>query len=251
MGRYVVRALVATGVGAAVAFACVALPAAAQTRREGARVEKVQLSEPEGATTQATSPAQPSGETPAVRFQATVFQVAVAREKIADLDAKALAAQASTPGALAKALEPFGPVTVLYRVDQAVAADGQKNKIGISRATPYVSGTAAGPRVQPNSSIAREKVGGSFDFSVALPAEKTPRRAQTTLRIELGTMTDSSVQVDENVTAPIFWRVDQSYGGLVALNQPLVLISADGAATAGTSQPLAFVSLVVLSTSAE
>ena len=203
------------------------------------------------ATTQAARPVQPSGETPAVRFEATVFQVEVAREKIADLDARALAAQASTPTALAKALQPFGPVTVLFRVDQAVAADGQKNKIGISRATPYVSGTAFGPSGQTNSTVAREKIGGSFELSTAFPAEKTLRRAQVTLRVELGTMTDSSVQVGENVTAPIFWRVDQSYGGLMELNQPQVLISADGAATAGASQPLAFVSLVVLSGRAE
>ncbi len=183
---------------------------------------------------------------PPVRFEATVFQVEVEKDRIIELDAKQLAAAGPTPAALLKALRDFGPTTVLYRVDQGVSvSEGRRSHdISIARDTPYVTGTQTSSTGQLSTAVGRSKVGGNFKVSSFFPDESNRQRLLVALEIEISRLTDSSVQVTGDVTAPVFWCIEQTYGGITELGKPIVLLSVDGSSTTGGAGTLAFVTLV-------
>lgn len=183
----------------------------------------------------------------ALRFEATVFQVVVPAERTVGLDSKKLAAEGATPGKLFKMLRELGDAQMLYRVDQAIAADGKRTDMRIGRDTPYVSSTQISGAGQVSTTVARRQVGGEFRIRGTLGGADDPSRLQIELAIEIAVLSNSVVQVGPAGTAPVFWSVEQNYRGGVKLGQPFVLLSVDGASTTGPGQPLAFVSLVRLS----
>ena len=230
-----------------------AWPAAAQSRGETRRSERTEPARAVVEDLQEQKPERPAPERPrpeiqSVRFEATVFQVQVAKERVADLDAKALAAAGATPGQLAKALQDVGLAQILYRVDQAVALGSpQRNRIEVAKDAPYVTGTATTPSGQQATSIARQKVGAKFDLQGWYPDEKNTTRVSAVLQIDLALVSASGVHVGTDTAAPMFWQIQQTYSGVLQLGQPAVVLTADGGATSEADKPLAFVTLIKLS----
>jgi hypothetical protein len=234
-------------------LAVLALPAGAQSTGEGAKpgrepprpAERVPVKAP---TSQESPAPPPPREIASVRFEATVFQVELAPERMAELDVKTLTAEASSPVKLAQALQKLGDTKVLYRIDQRVTADGgRQGKIEISQDTPYATMAQKAAGGDTPAAIARQHVGASFEL-FAVTSEGVPSsRVQATVKIDLSTMSDSNLKAGGETTAPTFWHISQSYGGPTDLGKPIVLVSADGSRGGGSSKSVAFVTLLQLS----
>lgn len=193
-------------------------------------------------------PPQPQREIASVRLEATVWLVEVPPERLAELDATALAAEAVSPPKLAQVLQKFGTTKVLYRVDQLVTADGGRTgKVEISQNAPYVVSGQKVPAGEGVPSIARDSTGAKFDIFAVKMEGDAPNRVQATVKVELSAMTDSGVSIGGDTTAPAFLRVSQSYGGPTELGKPVVLISADGSRASGPGRSYVFVTLLKMS----
>jgi hypothetical protein len=94
---------------------------------------------------------RPPTEVAPARFEATVFEVQIPENRIADLDAQSLENQAGTAQSLVKALAEFGPTKTLYKVDQTVNLFGESITLGTSQ--PMVTGTRMTDSGQVNNSI--------------------------------------------------------------------------------------------------
>jgi hypothetical protein len=79
----------------------------------------------------------------ATNFEATVFELRVPENRVADLDARTLEAKAATAQSLLKTLEEVGSTKVLYRVDQTVNLFGESINIGTNE--PLLTGTQTTP----------------------------------------------------------------------------------------------------------
>jgi hypothetical protein len=177
-----------------------------------------------------------------------VFQIEIARERLVDLDAKALAAEGPTPAKLAKVLEKLGSARVLYLADQTLAADGiPASGPQIARDTPYVTGREKSAEGEITKSVDHKKLGAKFDVSASCTEDADWQTFQVRLGIEFGLQTDSRVQTGEQTNAPIFWNFRQHYGGATELGQPVVLISADGTPPLEGDRALALITLVEFS----
>jgi hypothetical protein len=234
MNRGVLRATAAV----AVAMICVVVwSTTSASAQSGSR--KIRRS-------RASGPPASQPAVPALRFEGTVFQVVVAKEQVVDLDSTALADRADTAQHLAEALHEFGPVEVLYRVDQAVPMDARTHRIDIATTVPYVSGTQTSSTGQISTSIKRTSVGGIFGVWIRMIEGVPDDHVQLNLDVELASMTGSTIDLGQGVSAPVFWEVTQTFGGTWELGRPIVLLSVDGAATTGRNEPLALVTLVNL-----
>lgn len=251
MSRRVFWAVGSAALCAGCILAMLALPAGAQSGgSEGKARETPQQAErapAKAATTQPAPAPPPQREIATVRFEATIFQVAVTPEHMTDLDTKALTAEAASPAKLAQALQKLGETKVLYRVDQTVFADGgRQGKIEIAQDTPYVAGMQKGGGGENVPNISRQHLGANFDVFAVVPDGAPAGRVHATVKVDVSAMTQSNVSPSSDTTAPTFWRVSQSYGGLTDLGKPIVLLSADGSRGGGTSASTAFVTLLQL-----
>lgn len=225
-------------------------------RREPPRPQKV---DEQKAVEQSAQPAEPAPakaptgqespppprEIASVRFEATVFQVAVTAEHMADLDAKRLSAEASSPAKLAQVLQKLGATKVLYRIDQTVMADGgRQGKIEVSQDAPYVMVVPKAGGAEGGSAIARQHLGASFEVFAVRAGLPSSALLQATVKVELSAMTDTALPTGSDTPAATFWRISQSYGGPTELGKPVVLISADGSQGTVPGTSVAFVTLL-------
>jgi len=187
---------------------------------------------------------RPTPEPIPVRFEATVYRVALAPERIVALDAAELARQATTPAALLKVLQGLGETEVLYRLDQLVDLR-ESGRISVERNAAYTV-TVAAPPGQPGrvTQTDRGETGAKFALRARPLDAAEGTRFQVGVEVGLAVRTRTAPAADENPSSPVFWTVDQSYGGPLRYGEPIVLVSADGT-PASTSEPaLAFVTLL-------
>ncbi|MBN2448570.1 MAG: hypothetical protein JXO22_17720 [Phycisphaerae bacterium] len=189
-----------------------------------------------------SAPQQERPDMRSVRVEMTVFLVALAENKLVDLDAKALAASADTPATLHSALETFGKVDTLYRVDQRSRVANRGARVQLSRDVPYVSGMRTDKDGRVLTGVARTDVGTSVNYNVWLDEPGTVAYADVS--IELSMITGSSVTTMDDVKSPVFWKARQDYGGSSKLGEPIVILSADGGGTDGSEDVYAYVTLV-------
>ena len=82
---------------------------------------------------------RPPLEIAPARFEATVYEVQLPENRVAEFEAPALEAKAGTPQDLTKALGEFGKTRVLYKIDQTVNLYGENIVLGASE--PMITGT--------------------------------------------------------------------------------------------------------------
>jgi hypothetical protein len=182
---------------------------------------------------------------PTVRFEATVFKVHALKGRIVNLDARKLAAAKATPAGLAKALAEFGDTEVLYRIDQRVGADGTEDVFELTRDVPYVSGSVTATAGHKQLSVARTKVGVTYEVTCYFPDEANRRHMHVSLEFGLSDVTRCDLDVGEGIASPTFWRVKQRHHGMMEVGKPTVLVSITGPA-GDNGKCVAFVSLVKL-----
>jgi hypothetical protein len=165
-----------------------------------------------------------SGEILSAQFQATVYEVQAAAERLGNLDDKVLTRQADTPETLLAALAQTGKARLLYRIEQPVNVFSTRIIIGSSE--PVISGTRTTTTGATVNSISYQHVG----FIVQLSAQRPPQDQDTAAPIVTSAIKLSVINPGEKEIAPgqkesVIRAMSLDHSGALALNRPQVLIA--------------------------
>lgn len=174
------------------------------------------------------------------RFEATVYEVQLPENRIADLDAGVLETKAATAQDLAKALEAFGTTKVLHKIDQTVNLYGET--ITLSRNEPMVTATRMDNSGNAVNSISYQQVGLIVSLSASTPPPETQRSGlDVQLNLELSSLADSGVEIAPKVKASSTRNVQLSHSENVRFGKPLVMLNVSAPASNDKSLPTAYV----------
>jgi len=186
----------------------------------------------------AAPPSSPEG--PTSTFDATIYDVRIPADQIGLLDLNALTRSAASPAEFEKALAALGAIAPLCRVSQSVRLE--QDSVNVGTQTPYIqssTNTARGVVNVPNW----YQTGTSFSMA----GKPTGiNRIDLNLQIQVSTLSESSVAVQENLRAPAFRSASMSYKGLVTPREPFVILSVDGSTKDGNGKAVAFIARVTL-----
>ena len=196
------------------------------------------------------------------RFEATVYELEIPENRIADLDAAKLESAAATPQALAAALGAFGTPKILYKVDQTVNLYGENITLGTQE--PMITGTSQRPTGGPVNSISYTSIGLVARISATAPPNNSSRgdltpwssaAPQSTappnnssrgdpnvrLNFQLSVMADSGVAISENANANRIRNVQLSQSGTPKFGKPSILVTVNAASAGEKSRPVAYI----------
>lgn len=195
-------------------------------------------------------PARP-GQTRApivVRFEATLYQVSVAQERVGALDARMLALRGATAGTFHKALSEFGATHTLYHVDQILDLR-VRQEIAVTAQVPRLCHSRVSKGGARLGTVEYQRAGVTFRVSWRRARAKH-RGIAIGLAVDASLTTPSHIDGRDGQAARVFHKITQHYDGQAALGQPMVLLSVDGA-TARKGDSLAYVTRFVLSDPSE
>ena len=138
----------------------------------------------------------PSPEILSAQFQATVYEVQAAAERLGSLDDKVLTRQAATPETLLAALAQTGKPRLLYRIEQPVNVFSTRIIIGSSE--PVITGTRTTATGGTVNSISYQTLG----FIVGLSAQAPPKDQNTAAPIVTTAIKLSVLSPGEKEIAP-------------------------------------------------
>ena len=181
----------------------------------------------------------PTNVAPA-RLEATVYEVQVPQNRIAELDAKQLESGAGTAQGLAKALAGFGETKVLYKIDQEVNLYGEHIMIGSSQ--PVVTGSRTTGTGQAINSVTYQQTGLMVGLAGAVEP-KTPQAEGLAVQVnfQLAAMTPGTVETAPGVKTPSMHNVQFSQGGMPKFGRPAVLLSLNAASGEANKPAVAYV----------
>ncbi len=192
-----------------------------------------------------TAPRPPTSVAPA-RFEATVYEVQVPSNRIADVDARALEAKAATPQDLAVALAAIGGTKVLYKIDQSVNLYGERIMLGTSE--PMVTGSRVMSGGQTINSISYQQVGLMVDLSANAPPNDAARKdLQVQVNFELSVLADSGIEISPQVKASSIRNVQLSHSEIPKFGKPSVMLSISAPSVGDKAQAVAYVVRCVFS----
>jgi beta-lactamase regulating signal transducer with metallopeptidase domain len=181
----------------------------------------------------------PTNVAPA-RFEATVYELEIPENRIADLDAAKLESSAATPQSLAGALAAFSVPKVLYKVDQTVNLYGENITLGTQE--PTVSGTTMNARGMRVNSIMYQNVGLITRIAAAAPliaGRNADLKVQ--LNFQLSVIVPSNVKLSDGVPASSVRTVALSQSGTPKFGKPSILVTVSAAAAGEKSPPVAYI----------
>jgi len=183
---------------------------------------------------------RPPTEMAPARFEVTVYEVQVPENRLAELEAPALEAKATTAQDLAKALGEFGKTKVLYMIDQTVNLYGES--IMLSTSEPMVTGTSRmGPGPAINS-ITYQQAGLVVNLAASPPPQDPPRKQlPVQVNFELSALADSGVEIGPEVKATRIRNMHLSHSETPRFGKPLVLLNVSAPAGADPAPPVAYV----------
>jgi hypothetical protein len=165
-----------------------------------------------------------SAEILSAQYQATVYEVHAAAERLGNLDAKALARQAATSETLLAALAQTGKARLLYRIEQPVNVFSTRIIIGSSE--PVISGTRNTTTGGTVNSINYQNVG----FIVQLSAHGPPKDQDTaapivTSAIKLSVLSAGEKEIAPGQKASVIRAMSLDHSEALELNRPQVLVA--------------------------
>jgi hypothetical protein len=173
------------------------------------------------------------------RFEAILYQVDVAPDRLADLDARAIEAKAATAKDFEAALAALGKVKLLQKVDQSVNLAG--DTIRLSDDVPVVTASRrdrdTGAVLQ---SITYQSVGAVFFFASVPPAPGSATKAPAvSLDVDLAAVHETPVEIVQGKNASASSRMMFSQSGPVHYGRPSVAISVFDASAGAAPMPRA------------
>ena len=181
----------------------------------------------------------PTNVAPA-RFEATVYELEVPENRIADLDAAKLESTAATPQALAAALGAFGTPKILYKVDQTVNLYGENITLGTQE--PMITGTSQRANGGPVNTISYTSMGLITRISAPAPPDNSKRGdPNVQLNFILSVMAESGVAISDNAIANRIHTIQLSQSGTPKFGKPSVLVTVNAASPGEKSRPVAYI----------
>jgi hypothetical protein len=188
-------------------------------------------------------PAEPAaGKT--ARLRATVFEVHLAPDRIADLDAQALAAKSGTPADLQAALEAFGPTKVLYQADQAVNL--LHDQVTLRKDESFVTGSRMTESGQRQDITQTLPVGFRVVLSAGDETGPAPAPRQIGMNIEAAALGKGPRQPALGADAMVVRTASHANRMPVVPGRPIVMVAADAASPDEQGQAVAYVVRTVI-----
>jgi beta-lactamase regulating signal transducer with metallopeptidase domain len=192
-----------------------------------------------GGFTPPPTPATPPTNVEAARFEATVYELEVPENRIADLDAVKLESSAATPQALATALGAFGTPKILYKVDQIVNLYGENISLGTQ--VPLITGALDDGSGKPRNLISYTSVGLVTRISAAPSNAIKPPVPQVQLNFILSVLADSDVPISDTVNGKNIRSVQLSQSGTPTFGKPTVLVTVNATDANAKTRPVAYI----------
>jgi hypothetical protein len=208
--------------------------------------ERMPGSAPERMSSRQSLPApRPPTDVAPARFEATVYEVQVPENRIADLDARALEAKAATSETLAKALADLGKTRVLNKIDQTVNLYGESIMLGTSE--PMVTNTRMTASGQSLNSVTYQQVGLIVNFAASAPPKGSPRKGlDVQVNFQMSALADSGVEISPKVKASSIRTMHLNHSETPRFGKPVVLLSVS-APSGDKVPPVAYVVRYVFS----
>jgi hypothetical protein len=185
------------------------------------------------------APRPPTDVAPA-RFEAAVYEVQVAENRIVDLEAEALETKAVTLQDLAKALQDFGKTKLLYKIDQTVNLYGENIMLGTRE--PMVTGTRKTDTGGAINTITYQEVGLIVNLSANPPPPESPRKGlHVQVHFQLSAIAASSVEIAPEVKASSIRNLQLSHSETPRFGKPLVLLNVASPTGGDKAPPVAYV----------
>jgi beta-lactamase regulating signal transducer with metallopeptidase domain len=192
-----------------------------------------------GGFTPPPTPATPPTNVAAARFEATVYELEIPENRIADLDADRLEGSAATPQALATALGAFGTPKILYKVDQIVNLYGENISLGTQ--VPLITGALDDGSGKPHNLISYTSVGLVTRISAAPSNAIKPPVPHVQLNFILSVLADSDVPISDTVNGKNIRSVQLSQSGTPTFGKPTVLVTVNAADANAKTRPVAYI----------
>jgi hypothetical protein len=192
-----------------------------------------------GGFTPPPTPATPPTNVAAARFEATVYELEIPENRIADLDADHLEGSAATPQALATALGAFGTPKILYKVDQIVNLYGENISLGTQ--VPLITGALDDGSGKPHNLISYTSVGLVTRISAAPSNAIKPPVPHVQLNFLLSVLADSDVPISDTVNGKNIRSVQLSQSGTPTFGKPTVLVTVNAADANAKTRPVAYI----------
>lgn len=189
-----------------------------------------------GAVTAAPAPAEAGDAT--CPLQATVYELHLPPERLAQLDAPALAA-AGTPGELERTLAGLGTVRPLYRMDQSIRLAGDRVTIGSQM--PVVMGSRVTETGRAISTVRYQQAGAILRIAGASSGSSL----QVAMDLEVSNVTEGPAHAGGEATS-ITRRAVMGCTGPAGDRSPIVLVSADAGSPGPDGRAVAYVAHVLL-----
>jgi hypothetical protein len=166
----------------------------------------------------------PSAEILSAQFQATVYEVQAAAERLGSLDDKVLTRQAATPETLLATLARTGKARLLYRIEQPVNVFSTRIIIGSSE--PVISGTRTTATGGTVNSISYQTLG----FIVGLSAQAPPKDQNTaapivTTAIKLSVLSPGEKEIAPGQKESVIRMTSLDHSAALELMRPQVVLA--------------------------
>ncbi len=182
---------------------------------------------------------QRSAEVLPAHFQATVYEIQAAADRLGALDAKALAARAATAEELLSALASVGTARILYRIDQPVNVYSERITIGGSE--PVVTGARMSGTGETVKSITYHNVGVIVRLTAKAPSKESNRRdPDVTMAIQLAALAASNTELAPGVKATATRTLSLEHSEPLEFGRPLVMLSASTLAAGAEAPPAVY-----------
>jgi hypothetical protein len=166
----------------------------------------------------------PSAEILSAQFQAAVYEVQAAAERLGSLDDKVLTRQAATPEALLAALAQTGKARLLYRIEQPINVFSTRIVIGSSE--PVISGTRNTSTDSIVNSINYQNVGLIIALSVQAPPNEQSNAAPiVTSAFRLSVLRPGEKEIAPGQRESVARAMSLAHSGALELKRPQVLLA--------------------------
>jgi len=176
-----------------------------------------------------------STNTLTAQFQATVYEVEAATNRLPALDMSALA-RAATPEQLLAVLRDAGKPRVLYRIDQPVSVFSDQVMVRTNK--EVVSGTTMGRDGEPINSYTSQSMGVSVRLSAQVPPKNAKReRSNVTVSLNVSADAPGTTELGLGQTVQSFLVISQEHNEPLELGRPRVMLAMGSSTAAEQTKP--------------
>jgi hypothetical protein len=180
-----------------------------------------------------------STNTLTAQFQATVYEVEAATNRLPTLDGKALV-RAATPELLLAALRDAGKPKILYRIDQPLNVFSDQVVIRTNKTV--VTGTRMGRDGKPINSYTSHNMGVSVRLSAQAPPKNAKREGpDVTVSFNVAADAPGTTELGLGQMAMSFPMISQEHNEPLELGSPRVMLAMGSPAAAEQAKPFVYV----------